>query len=119
MTESLGRGLESLIPEKMPDESPEILETPKEGPLLVPSASKPVAAGASPFGSGPARTYEDHFTPRRGESIFWIEIEKIEPNPFQPRREFDGAALQDLASSIREHGVLQPILVTKREIETS
>lgn len=65
-----------------------------------------------------ARSYEDHFTPRRGEAVFWIELEKIEPNPFQPRREFNEEALQDLAHSIREHGVLQPILVTKREIDT-
>ncbi|TSC69015.1 MAG: chromosome partitioning protein, ParB family [Parcubacteria group bacterium Gr01-1014_66] len=65
-----------------------------------------------------ARTYEDHFTPRRGESIFWVELEKIEPNPFQPRRAFDEDALQQLAHSIREHGVLQPVLVTKREVET-
>ena len=65
-----------------------------------------------------ARSYEDHFTPRRGESVFWIELEKIEPNPFQPRREFNEDALKDLAHSIREHGVIQPILVTKREIET-
>ena len=65
-----------------------------------------------------ARSYADHFTPRRGEAVFWIELEKIEPNPFQPRREFNEEALKDLAHSIREHGVLQPILVTKREIHT-
>lgn len=61
---------------------------------------------------------QDHFTPRRTESIFWIELEKIQPNPYQPRREFDEATLQELAGSIREHGILQPVLVTKREIET-
>jgi ParB family chromosome partitioning protein len=56
--------------------------------------------------------------PRRGEAVFWIELEKIQPNPFQPRREFNEEALQDLARSIREHGVISPMLVTKREIET-
>ena len=49
-------------------------------------------------------------------SIFWIEVEKIVPNPFQPRREFDQAKLQELAESIRMYGVLQPLVVTRREI---
>lgn len=49
-------------------------------------------------------------------SIFWIEVEKIVPNPFQPRREFDPAKLQELADSIRMYGVLQPLVVTRREI---
>lgn len=50
-------------------------------------------------------------------SIFWIEVERIKPNPFQPRKEFDEAALKSLAESIRQYGVLQPLTVTKKEIE--
>jgi ParB family chromosome partitioning protein len=50
-------------------------------------------------------------------SIFWIEVEKIKPNPFQPRIEFDEARLNDLALSIRQYGVLQPLVVTRKEIE--
>jgi ParB family transcriptional regulator, chromosome partitioning protein len=49
-------------------------------------------------------------------SIFWIEVEKIVPNPFQPRREFDEAKLRELAESIRMYGILQPLVVTRREI---
>ena len=49
-------------------------------------------------------------------SIFWIEVEKIVPNPYQPRREFDQAKLQELADSIRMYGILQPLVVTRREI---
>lgn len=49
-------------------------------------------------------------------SIFWIEVDKIKPNPFQPRREFDEARLKDLASSIRQYGVLQPLVVTRSEV---
>ncbi len=49
-------------------------------------------------------------------SIFWIEVEKVVPNPFQPRREFDQAKLQELADSIRMYGILQPLTVTRREI---
>lgn len=44
-----------------------------------------------------------------------IEISKIEPNPNQPRREFDEVALQELAASIREIGIIQPI--TLRQVE--
>ena len=40
-----------------------------------------------------------------------LPIEALEPSPFQPRGPMDAAPLQELADSIREHGVLQPILV--------
>ncbi|MDO8482151.1 MAG: ParB/RepB/Spo0J family partition protein [bacterium] len=51
------------------------------------------------------------------DSIFWVEVERIKPNPFQPRRMFDEAALASLAESIRQYGVLQPLTVTRKEIE--
>ena len=51
------------------------------------------------------------------DSIFWVEVEKIRPNPFQPRRTFDEAALQSLAESIRQYGVLNPLTVTRHEVE--
>ena len=41
---------------------------------------------------------------------------KIKPNPFQPRKEFDERALQSLADSIKQYGVLQPLVVTRQEI---
>ncbi len=47
--------------------------------------------------------------------VFLIEVDKIVPNPQQPRRDFDEVALNELASSIREFGILQPIVVTKIE----
>ncbi len=50
-------------------------------------------------------------------SIFWVPIEKIIPNPFQPRKDFDEARLRELAESIRQYGVLQPLVVTKKETE--
>lgn len=53
----------------------------------------------------------------QGDSIYWVEVEKIVPNPFQPRREFDEAKLKELAESIRMYGILQPLTVTKREVE--
>jgi hypothetical protein len=48
-------------------------------------------------------------------AIFWIEVEKIQPNPFQPRKEFDEAALQSLSESVRQYGILQPLVVTRKE----
>ena len=116
--EPLGRGLESLIPDKQPEEIPVNLDAPAE--VTLPQAPETPRPKLSSLGASvpPARSYQDHFAPKKSDSIFWIELEKIEPNPFQPRREFNEGALKELASSIREHGVLQPILVTKREIET-
>lgn len=65
----LGRGLESLIPQR-------------------------------PGGSGPAA--QD------------IPIDRIRRNPYQPRKHIDEVALAQLAASIREHGVIQPVLVTEQ-----
>lgn len=45
------------------------------------------------------------------ETILELAIAEIVPNPFQPRAYFDPAQLEELASSIREYGVLQPIIV--------
>ncbi|NLT41853.1 MAG: ParB/RepB/Spo0J family partition protein [Anaerolineae bacterium] len=49
------------------------------------------------------------------EGIQEVAIAAISPAPHQPRRSFDDASLAELAASIREHGVLQPILVTAQE----
>lgn len=90
----LGRGLESLIPNKSnkePAVDNKILRVAQNDKLVRNESS---------------------------ESIFQIEVEKITANPFQPRKEFDPIALQELASSIREFGILQPLLVSKVEKET-
>jgi len=50
-------------------------------------------------------------------SIFWIDTDKIKPNPYQPRRDFDEARLADLALSIKQYGVLQPLTVSRMEVE--
>ena len=47
----------------------------------------------------------------RGEHLTQVPVGDISPNPFQPRREFDEARLQDLAESIKMYGVLQPVVV--------
>ncbi|MEI6296128.1 MAG: ParB/RepB/Spo0J family partition protein [bacterium] len=50
-------------------------------------------------------------------SIFWIDTDKIKPNPFQPRREFDDKTLHELADSIKQYGILQPLVATRKEYE--
>ena len=51
----------------------------------------------------------------RSRRIHMIPIEKIAPNPCQPRRHFDEQPLRSLADSIRQHGILQPLTVQKTE----
>ena len=57
----------------------------------------------------------DDVRPQGSSTINEIEISKIEANPNQPRREFDQEALQELANSIREIGIIQPI--TLRQVD--
>ena len=54
--------------------------------------------------------------PNISNSIFWIDTDKVKPNPYQPRREFDEARLSDLADSIKQYGVLQPLTVSRVEV---
>jgi ParB family chromosome partitioning protein len=46
-------------------------------------------------------------------SVLEVPLARLAPNPYQPRHHWDDADLADLAASIREHGVLQPVLVTE------
>ena len=48
-----------------------------------------------------------------GRSLLSLPIESLERNPGQPRKRFDEARLEELAASIREHGVVEPILVRR------
>jgi len=50
-------------------------------------------------------------TTHRSTGVKLVPVERIEPNPENPRLAFDQTALEELAASIREHGVLQPVLV--------
>ena len=55
--------------------------------------------------------------PTKYDSIFWVEVDKISPNPYQPRKEFNEESLKALADSIRQYGILQPLVVTRKEVE--
>jgi ParB family chromosome partitioning protein len=79
----LGRGLSALLPK---DEDLPAGLGEKPGPVAAP--------GTAP-----------------GEQALKIPLEKIKPNPNQPRKHFDEGDLAELADSIRSHGILQPLLV--------
>jgi ParB family transcriptional regulator, chromosome partitioning protein len=135
----LGKGLESLIPPKKSDDSLDTSNsTPSTAsPVLIgeeqaqAQAQQPQAQTQAPRESEevvmaePVRR-EVVVEPARplakrgfeGNAIFHIEVDKISPNPNQPRRDFNEESIKDLASSIREFGILQPLVVTKIEKET-
>lgn len=146
---SLGKGLESLIPNnddfKSAHPSDDILASQLDTPEPVhrfhddapaspePPVAEPVAASAAMLPAASVSREPQIDTERvasfgtssiqikageEKDKIFWIEIDKIEPNPYQPRREFEEAALQSLADSIKNYGILQPLLVYKVETDT-
>ena len=93
---ALGRGLGALI--SNPGAGSAALNTPS---VLSPSGVASAAPAAALNASGQAAS----------GGVFEIEVGRIDPNPDQPRREFEPGALQQLADSIRQHGVLQPVVV--------
>lgn len=66
--------------------------------------------GLSSLLGGPAPAHEQQQAREQGE-LRQLTVDVIERNPYQPRKNFDAEALGELASSIREHGILQPLLV--------
>jgi ParB family chromosome partitioning protein len=47
----------------------------------------------------------------RGKRIVFLKLTQVKPNPFQPREDFDSEAMEELVQSVREKGIIQPILV--------
>src|SRR5881394_2898306 len=68
----------------------------------------PPVERAAPAPSGPAPAGE-----RRDGRIDLIAISQIRPNPFQPRADFDQQALDELKSSIKQKGIIQPVTVRR------
>lgn len=48
------------------------------------------------------------------EEIIYVQTEQIKPNPFQPREDFDMQSIEELAQSIKEKGIIQPLLVRRK-----
>jgi ParB family chromosome partitioning protein len=55
--------------------------------------------------------WQEAATPAAGDSVSLIPVANISPNPHQPRKAFDSGQLEDLAASIREHGIIQPLIL--------
>jgi len=48
------------------------------------------------------------------DEIVYVQTDRIKPNPFQPREDFDNTSIEELAQSIKEKGVIQPLLVRRK-----
>jgi ParB family chromosome partitioning protein len=112
----LGRGLAALIPTSAPVAEP-ALERTDETPAVSlvpppPSASPfaaPPAAAAPARPAAPAEPEGALGVP--GAQLREVAVEDVVPNPKQPRQVFDDEALEELSHSVREFGLLQPIVV--------
>jgi ParB family chromosome partitioning protein len=94
----LGRGLGSLIPTRpMLEEADVATDEPAPGPWSV-----PIPAGERAL---------DGLAPVDGARYAEIPVDEIRPNPRQPRRAFEDDAMAELVSSVREVGLLQPVVV--------
>ncbi len=95
----LGKGLGAIIPQKpSPSQTPTASSWVEE-PDAIPFAPEEAAPEVSPT--------------VMGMRIEEVRVSDVDPNPHQPREHFDHQALDDLVTSIKEHGVMQPIVVTK------
>jgi ParB family chromosome partitioning protein len=102
---ALGRGLDALINGGVVRSV--AIEPPHVEVSVVPPA--PAVIPVQPLGSPPSSA--------TGEAVRHIGIETIDRSPFQPRTEFDPEQLRELADSIKQRGVIQPLLV--RAIKTT
>ena len=110
----------------LPAALPAELNLPHSDEQIVPAAAPVVpAAPSAPFQDRPQQSFtnaapkqkKNELTPQ--DYVFHIEVEKIYPNPNQPRRGFNDDAIREMANSIREFGILQPIVVSKVEKATA
>ena len=100
---ALGRGLGALID-----------ETSSLSPSNLSEISNPSAALATetPTGAAPVANLPEGIIQEEDGSLS-LEVDRLVPNPHQPRKEFKEEALQELADSIREHGIIQPLTVRR------
>lgn len=79
------------------------------------SSNKGLGRGLSAlFGAFDDESYEDITKQKSQNGVLEVEIDKIKANPNQPRKVFDQEALEELAASIKVHGIVQPILLNKQ-----
>lgn len=108
---ALGKGLKSLFP-GVPTHSMESSQ-PSAGPQSS-SPSDQSPAGAVVAGSIHHQAQSEVSNRDRHPGIAFATISEIQTNPYQPRRDFDAQAIEELAQSIRTNGVIQPLIVRKK-----
>lgn len=107
----LGRGLEALLNPTPGAASPESDASGNEGPAkILPMRTAPLPSHEDEENASTASDVPDI------QDLVFLNVHEIERNPFQPRREFSEAELASLSESLKEHDMLQPILV--REVES-
>lgn len=99
----LGRGLASLIPQKNQQAAKPINEPKKDFNYFGAGVKSIDVKNESPAPS------------QNGSGVQEIEIVRIVPNPHQPRIDFNDEKLKELSDSIKEHGIIQPLVVTKKD----
>ncbi|RFU21018.1 ParB/RepB/Spo0J family partition protein [Geodermatophilus marinus] len=118
----LGRGLAALIPTSAPPAEQPAPGTPPEpaGPGSTAAAAEPTAAPvhllppAAQAAATVARQAEEAAVGVPGAQLREVAVADVVPNPRQPRQVFDDEALEELTHSVREFGLLQPIVVRER-----
>lgn len=118
---ALGRGLSALIPESDFDMlsgvargiiDPSPIESPRGAEVEQPAdPNKSNKKKAKTDGESAATEKIQTSIQVEDGTVQYIALEQIEPNPFQPRQVWSEEELENLADSIREHGILQPVLV--------
>ncbi|MBS44533.1 MAG: chromosome partitioning protein ParB [Nocardioides sp.] len=101
----LGRGLGSLIPTAPPEEAS---AAPGPGEDTTAESSAPTTTSSAPTAPG-----QPDLAPVAGAYFAEIPLDDVRPNPKQPRQVFDEEAMAELVHSLREIGVLQPIVVRR------
>lgn len=104
----LGRGLDALMGAGHSDEIAAIVN---DSPVELSKA--PDSSVSNSKANRPANIPDGIEIDEDGN--LWLNPEKLVPNPSQPRTEFDPKALEELSDSIKEHGIIQPIIVEKAE----
>jgi ParB family transcriptional regulator, chromosome partitioning protein len=102
MNTRLGRGLGALIP-----------SSPAPGTTTLGSKSSSIPGAPPAIKSAEAQNSQPELAAVPGASFAEIEVDKITPNPKQPRTVFDEEAMEELVHSVKEIGLLQPIVVRK------
>jgi ParB family chromosome partitioning protein len=108
----LGRGLAALIPTSAPVETPAPAPVPGTAPAVslvpTPPAEAPVLGGPT---SSTVDSPAEGALGVPGAQLREVSVDDVLPNPKQPRQIFDDEALEELSHSVREFGLLQPIVV--------